>query len=116
MELKLKRILQRDLRIKEKALKKAVIQYHDNKLEEVNRSIKEMWASLPNSLKSRDKEVINTVQIVHDADLEEYEGTGTNFNYRVEALYNNAYTVNMRTCSSTGEKQIASLVIRMALA
>lgn len=60
--------------------------------------------------------MIKTVQVVHDADLEEYEGTGTNFNYRVEALYSDGYSVNMRTCSSTGEKQIASLVIRMALA
>jgi DNA repair protein RAD50 len=88
------------------ALDKAIMQYHSLKMEEVNRIAGELWQS---TYQGTD---IDTILIRSDAET----ATGKrNYNYRVCMVKQEA-EMDMRGRCSAGQKVLASIIIRLALA
>ncbi|KAF3002546.1 DNA repair protein rad50 [Curvularia kusanoi] len=87
------------------ALDKAIIQYHSIKMEEINRIIGELWH---NAYQGTD---VDTIRIVGD---NETKGN-RNYNYRVVMVKQDT-EMDMRGRCSAGQKVLASIVIRLALA
>lgn len=87
------------------ALDKAIIQYHSIKMEEINRIIAELWR---NAYQGTD---VDTIRIVGD-----HEAKGNRiYNYRVVMLKQDT-EMDMRGRCSAGQKVLACIVIRLALA
>lgn len=87
------------------ALDKAVMQYHTLKMEEINRIIAELWR---NAYQGTD---VDSIRIASD-----HEGKGNRtYNYRV-VLSKEGTEMDMRGRCSAGQKVLACLVIRLALA
>jgi DNA repair protein RAD50 len=88
------------------ALDKAIMQYHSLKMEEVNRIAGELWQS---TYQGTD---IDTILIRSDAET----ATGKrNYNYRV-CMVKQDTEMDMRGRCSAGQKVLASIIIRLALA
>lgn len=88
------------------ALDKAVMQYHSLKMEEINRIAGELWQS---TYQGTD---IDTILIRSDAET----STGKrNYNYRLCMVKQDA-EMDMRGRCSAGQKVLASIIIRLALA
>lgn len=93
-----------------KALDKAVSTYHVRKMQEVNKLIDHFWKQ---TYQSAD---ISTIKIVCDAEQERSASDKKrSFNYRVVMVRDNV-EMDMRGRCSAGQKVLASLVIRIALA
>jgi len=88
------------------ALDKAVMQYHGLKMEEVNRIAGELWQS---TYQGTD---IDTILIRSDA---ETASGKRNYNYRLCMVKQDA-EMDMRGRCSAGQKVLASIIIRLALA
>lgn len=93
-----------------KALDRAIMRYHGLKMAEINKIIKEYWI---NTYKGND---IDTIEIRSD----EEEGSGATktrrtYNYRVVMIKGDT-ALDMRGRCSAGQKVLASLIIRLALA
>nr|QIC49984.1 DNA repair protein RAD50 [Actinia equina] len=93
-----------------KALDRAIMKYHSLKMAEINKIIKEYWI---NTYKGGD---IDTIEIRSD----EEEGSGASkarrtYNYRV-VMIKRDIVLDMRGRCSAGQKVLASLIIRLALA
>lgn len=87
------------------ALDKAIMQYHTLKMEEINRIIAELWR---NAYQGTD---VDSIRIASDSD-----GKGNRtYNYRV-VLSKQGTEMDMRGRCSAGQKVLACLVIRLALA
>ncbi|CAK8686844.1 unnamed protein product [Clavelina lepadiformis] len=90
-----------------KALDRAVMRFHQIKMDEINKIIKNLWQE---TYRGKD---IEYIQICSDED------TGASnrrtFNYRV-VMYFGGVGMDMRGRCSAGQKVLASLVIRLALA
>jgi DNA repair protein RAD50 len=87
------------------ALDKAIMAYHTLKMEEINRIIAELWR---NAYQGTD---VDTIRIASDSD-----GKGNRtYNYRV-VLSKQDTEMDMRGRCSAGQKVLACLVIRLALA
>jgi DNA repair protein RAD50 len=87
------------------ALDKAIMQYHTLKMEEINRIIAELWT---NAYQGTD---VDTIRIASDSD-----GKGNRtYNYRV-VMSKQDTEMDMRGRCSAGQKVLACLVIRLALA
>ncbi|CAO2657870.1 Nn.00g071300.m01.CDS01 [Neocucurbitaria sp. VM-36] len=87
------------------ALDKAIMKYHTLKMEEINRIIAELWR---NAYQGTD---VDTIRIASDSD-----GKGNRtYNYRV-VLSKQDTEMDMRGRCSAGQKVLASIVIRLALA
>jgi DNA repair protein RAD50 len=87
------------------ALDKAIMQYHTLKMEEINRIIAELWR---NAYQGTD---VDTIRIASDSD-----GKGNRtYNYRVVMVKQDT-EMDMRGRCSAGQKVLASIVIRLALA
>jgi DNA repair protein RAD50 len=88
------------------ALDKAIMKYHGLKMEEINRIIADLWRR---TYKGSD---VDTIMI-----RSEHENTKGNksYNYRVVMVKQNA-EMDMRGRCSAGQKVLASLIIRLALA
>lgn len=88
------------------ALDKAIMKYHSLKMEEINRIIEELWRS---TYQGTD---VDTIMI-----RSESEGGKTNksYNYRVVMVKQDA-EMDMRGRCSAGQKVLASIIIRLALA
>jgi DNA repair protein RAD50 len=87
------------------ALDKAIIQYHSIKMEEINRIIAELWR---NAYQGTD---VDTIRIVGD-----HEAKGNrSYNYRVVMVKQDT-EMDMRGRCSAGQKVLACIVIRLALA
>ncbi|PJF17348.1 Rad50 meiotic double strand DNA break [Paramicrosporidium saccamoebae] len=94
-----------DLEKYSKALDQAIMQFHAHKMGEVNRIIREIWTS---TYQGAD---IDTIEIRADQ-----EGVGgRSYNYRVVMLKGDT-ELDMRGRSSAGQRVLASLIIRLALA
>ncbi|KAI9236706.1 MAG: AAA domain-containing protein [Podila humilis] len=95
-----------DLEKYSKALQSAIVDYHTMKMEEVNMSIKELWT---NTYQGTD---IDTIEIRSDQ-----EGMRANqtYNYRV-VMVQRGRALDMRGRCSAGQKVLASIIIRLALA
>ena len=88
------------------ALDKAIMQYHSLKMEEINRIAGELWQS---TYQGTD---IDTILIRSDAET----STGKrNYNYRLCMVKQDA-EMDMRGRCSAGQKVLASIIIRLALA
>ncbi|KAF9901959.1 DNA repair protein rad50 [Linnemannia zychae] len=95
-----------DLEKYTKALQSAIVEYHTMKMEEINKSIKELWT---NTYRGTD---IDTIEIRSDQ-----EGLRANqaYNYRV-VMMQRGRALDMRNRCSAGQKVLASIIIRLALA
>merc|ERR1712150_335380 len=110
IEVKTTELANQDLDKYYKALDRAIMRYHGLKLEEINKIIKEYWVK---TYKGND---IDTIEV--QAEEEEESGASKsrrNFNYRV-AMVKGSVTLDMRGRCSAGQKVLASLIIRLALA
>ena len=87
------------------ALDKAIIQYHALKMEEINRIIAELWR---NAYQGTD---VDTIRISGESDTK----GNRSYNYRVVMVKQDT-EMDMRGRCSAGQKVLASIVIRLALA
>lgn len=90
------------------ALNKALMKYHQVKMEEINKILRELWQ---HTYKGQD---IDTIEIRADVDPTK-EGGKSSYNYRVIMVKGDT-ELDMRGRCSAGQKVLASLVIRLALA
>ncbi|KAI1167129.1 AAA domain-containing protein [Nemania serpens] len=88
------------------ALNNAIMQYHGMKMEEVNRIAGELWQS---TYQGTD---IDTILIRSDS---EATGGRSSYNYRV-CMVKRDTEMDMRGRCSAGQKVLASIIIRLALA
>eukprot|EP00697_Spironema_sp_BW2_P001969 gnl/Spiro4/1263_TR677_c0_g1_i1.p1 gnl/Spiro4/1263_TR677_c0_g1~~gnl/Spiro4/1263_TR677_c0_g1_i1.p1 ORF type:complete len:1308 (-),score=450.09 gnl/Spiro4/1263_TR677_c0_g1_i1:309-4232(-) len=88
------------------ALDKAMMKYHTMKMEEINKIVRELWAA---TYRGQD---IDTIEIRSDC---ETQTTTRSYNYRV-VMRRGDTVLDMRGRCSAGQKVLASLVIRLALA
>eukprot|EP00941_MAST-03F_sp_MAST-3F-sp1_P000454 g454.t1 len=89
-----------------RALDKALMTYHTMKIKKINSNIREIWAM---TYKGQD---IDSIEIRSDV---ESKKVGRSFNYRIVMLKGET-ELHMRGRCSAGQKVLASLVIRLALA
>ncbi len=95
------------------ALDHAIMQYHSLKMEEINRTIGELWQS---TYQGTD---IDTIQIRSDMESSAATTAATTgkrtYNYRVSMVKGDT-EMDMRGRCSAGQKVLASIIIRLALA
>ncbi|KAK4658448.1 DNA repair protein rad50 [Podospora pseudocomata] len=93
------------------ALDHAIMQFHSLKMEEINRIIGELWRE---TYQGTD---IDTIQIRSDVESGAGSGGGgkRNYNYRVSMVKGDT-EMDMRGRCSAGQKVLASIIIRLALA
>lgn len=89
------------------ALDKALMAFHASKMAEINKVIRELWQ------KTYRNPDIDHIAIVSDA--ESATSTGRSYNYRV-VMRNREEELDMRGRCSAGQKVLACLIIRLALA
>ena len=87
------------------ALDKALMAFHASKMAEINKVIRELWQ------KTYRNPDIDHIAIVSDAE----STTGRSYNYRV-VMKNRDEELDMRGRCSAGQKVLACLIIRLALA
>ncbi|CEI85653.1 hypothetical protein RMCBS344292_00110 [Rhizopus microsporus] len=106
LDVKTKELAVSDLDKYSKVLQAAIMKYHSLKMEDLNTTIKGLWMS---TYKGGD---IDYIEIRADN-----EGSAANrtFNYRV-VMFQNGSELNMRGRCSAGQKVLASIIIRLALA
>lgn len=94
------------------ALEKSLLQFHQDKMDQINHLLRELWNSI---YRGND---IDYIMIKTDAD-QEMKAVASDkkrsYNYRVVQSKNGA-EVDMRGRCSAGQKVLASLIIRIALA
>ncbi|CAL1284740.1 unnamed protein product [Larinioides sclopetarius] len=92
------------------ALNKAIMNYHQLKMKEINKIIKDLW------IKTYAGNDIDYIEIQSDEDGDRgIEKTRRTFNYRV-VMFKGDTPTDMRGRCSAGQKVLASLIIRLALA
>ncbi|XP_028394772.1 DNA repair protein RAD50-like [Dendronephthya gigantea] len=93
-----------------KALDRAIMKFHSIKMAEINKIVKEYWI---NTYKGND---IDTIEIRSDEDPETSSiAARRSYNYKVVML-KDGVALDMRGRCSAGQKVLASLIIRLALA
>lgn len=95
-------------------LEKAVIKFHQDKMNQINQSIREYWNSIYRG---------NDIDYIMIKTSEDDDGKTINkeekkrsYSYRVVQAKNGGAEIDMRGRCSAGQKVLASLIIRMALA
>ncbi|NXS27247.1 RAD50 protein, partial [Pomatostomus ruficeps] len=103
-------LVNKDLDLYYKALDKAIMTFHSMKMEEINKIIRDLWRTI---YRGQD---IEYIEIRSDAD-ENVSATDKrrNYNYRVVMVKGDT-ALDMRGRCSAGQKVLASLIIRLALA
>ena len=91
------------------AVDNAVMQFHSIKMEEVNRIAGELWQS---TYQGTD---VDTIIIRSEKENENSTTTARNYNYRV-VMVKQDVEMDMRGRCSAGQKVLASIIIRLALA
>ncbi|KAK1591171.1 hypothetical protein Q3G72_003298 [Acer saccharum] len=105
IQLKTTEMANKDLDRYYNALDKALMRFHSMKMEEINKIIRELWQQ---TYRGQD---IDYISIHSDS-----EGSGTrSYSYKVVMLTGDA-ELEMRGRCSAGQKVLASLIIRLALA
>lgn len=94
-----------DLGMYGKALDSAVMKYHSIKMEDINKTIEHLWT---NTYRGTD---IDTILIRSEGET----GRGRSYNYRVCMVKQDA-EMDMRGRCSAGQKVLACIIIRLALA
>mmetsp|Transcript_23377 Transcript_23377/g.29474 ORF Transcript_23377/g.29474 Transcript_23377/m.29474 type:complete len:209 (+) Transcript_23377:2-628(+) len=96
-----------DLDLYYSALDKALLRYHGIKIQEINKIIKELW-----TLTYRGEDIAN---IRLTSDQESNSRSTRSYNYRV-VMTKGTTELDMRGRCSAGQRVLASIVIRLALA
>eukprot|EP01102_Stenamoeba_stenopodia_P001782 TRINITY_DN11621_c0_g1_i1.p1 TRINITY_DN11621_c0_g1~~TRINITY_DN11621_c0_g1_i1.p1 ORF type:complete len:1339 (+),score=313.83 TRINITY_DN11621_c0_g1_i1:75-4019(+) len=109
VEAKTTEIAANDLEKYYKALDKALMEFHSLKMDEINKIIKELWQA---TYKSND---IDTIEIRSEAEPSTSATKARSYNYRVVMVKGDT-ELDMRGRCSAGQKVLASLIIRLALA
>lgn len=100
----------KDLDIYYKALDQAIMKFHSMKMEEINKIVRDLWRS---TYRGQD---IEYIEIRSDMDENATAGTKRRvYNYRVVMVKGDT-ALDMRGRCSAGQKVLASLIIRLALA
>uniref|UniRef100_A0A671KYP3 DNA repair protein RAD50-like n=1 Tax=Sinocyclocheilus anshuiensis TaxID=1608454 RepID=A0A671KYP3_9TELE len=100
----------KDLDIYYKALDRTIMKFHSMKMEEINKIIRDLWRSM---YRGQD---IEYVEIRSDVDENTSAGLKRRtYNYRVVMVKGDT-ALDMRGRCSAGQKVLASLIIRLALA
>ncbi|XP_069574315.1 DNA repair protein RAD50 isoform X1 [Brachyistius frenatus] len=100
----------KDLDLYYKALDQTIMKFHSMKMDEINKIIRDLWRS---TYRGQD---IEYVEIRSDVDENSYAGTKRRvYNYRVVMVKGDT-ALDMRGRCSAGQKVLASLIIRLALA
>ncbi|CAL1536604.1 unnamed protein product [Lymnaea stagnalis] len=110
IEIKTTEIVNQDLQKYYSALDKAIMMYHKSKMEEINIIIRELWKT---TYMGND---IETIEI--QSESEEASGAmkaRRSYHYRV-VMIKAGIAIDMRGRCSAGQKVLASLIIRLALA
>ena len=89
------------------ALDNALMRFHEMKMQEINKYIKEYWQT---TYKNDD---IESIEIKADP---ENTGNRRSHNYRLVMRHSTLQELDMRGRCSAGQKVLASLVVRLALA
>lgn len=93
------------------ALEKSLLKFHADKMKEINEMIRDLWNTI---YKGND---IDYIMIKTDEDdAKTTSGKKRSYNYRVVQAKNGGSEIDMRGRCSAGQKVLASLIIRMALA
>jgi DNA repair protein RAD50 len=98
-----------DLGKYQSALDNAIMQFHSLKMEEINRIAGELWQ---NTYQGTD---VDTIMIRSEKEGESSTLTTRNYNYRV-VMVKQDVEMDMRGRCSAGQKVLASIIIRLALA
>lgn len=93
-----------------KALERALTEFHTQKMAEINRTIKELWQ---NVYRNQD---IDKLEIRSDVDEGARGAASRSHNYRVVMTSASGAEMDMRGRCSAGQRVLASLIIRLALA
>ena len=100
-------LMSSDIQNYSKALDSAIMKYHSMKMDDINRILEELWRL---TYKGTD---IDTISIKSDENL---QAKGNRmYNYRV-VMYKQDSELDMRGRCSAGQKVLASILIRLALA
>ncbi|XP_029643007.1 DNA repair protein RAD50 isoform X1 [Octopus sinensis] len=91
------------------ALDVAIMKYHNLKMKEINKIIRDLWR---NTYRGND---IETIEIRSSEDESGIMKSRRNYNYHVVMIKGDA-VIDMRGRCSAGQKVLASIVIRLALA
>ncbi|NWX08712.1 RAD50 protein, partial [Caloenas nicobarica] len=103
-------LVNKDLDLYYKALDKAIMTFHSMKMEEINKIIRDLWRS---TYRGQD---IEYIEIRSDADENvSASDRRRSYNYRVVMIKGDT-ALDMRGRCSAGQKVLASLIIRLALA
>ncbi|XP_010185564.1 PREDICTED: DNA repair protein RAD50, partial [Mesitornis unicolor] len=103
-------LVNKDLDLYYKALDKAIMTFHSMKMEEINKIIRDLWRS---TYRGQD---IEYIEIRSDADENvSASDKRRSYNYRVVMVKGDT-ALDMRGRCSAGQKVLASLIIRLALA
>lgn len=108
-EMHVKEFISKDLDMYYRAVNYAVLKYHEQKMKDINRVIKELWQD------TYCGEDIDYIQIRTDTDEKGLESSRRAYNYRV-VMVKGKVEQDMRGRCSAGQKVLASLIIRLALA
>ncbi|KAH6932219.1 hypothetical protein HPB50_003727 [Hyalomma asiaticum] len=108
-EMHVKDFISKDLDMYYRAVNYAVLKYHEQKMKDINRVIKELWQD------TYCGDDIDYIQIRTDTDDKGLESTRRTYNYRV-VMVKGKVEQDMRGRCSAGQKVLASLIIRLALA
>lgn len=100
-------LISNDIQTYSKALDNAIMKYHTMKMEDINRTLKEMWSQ---TYKGTD---IDTIAIKSDVNVQ-VKGNRS-YNYRV-VMFKASAELDMRGRCSAGQKVLSSILIRLALA
>lgn len=103
-----------DLKVYRTVLEKAIIKFHQDKMDQINQSIREYWNSIYRG-NDIDYIMIKTSEEDDDKTINKDEKKRS-YNYRVVQAKNGGVEIDMRGRCSAGQKVLASLIIRMALA
>uniref|UniRef100_A0A7S1TEJ3 DNA repair protein RAD50 n=2 Tax=Compsopogon caeruleus TaxID=31354 RepID=A0A7S1TEJ3_9RHOD len=93
----------------QRALDQALMAYHAIKMHDINKILRELWAT---TYRGND---IDTIEIVSDVETAESSNVRRSYNYRV-VMHRGDAILDMRGRCSAGQKVLACLVIRLALA
>lgn len=102
-------IASQDLERFYKVLDQTMMTYHTQKMNQLNKIIRDLWRT---TYRGSD---IDAIEIRSDADEENASKTRRTYNYRVVMLKSGS-VMDMRNRCSAGQKVLASLIIRLALA
>jgi DNA repair protein RAD50 len=91
------------------ALDQAIMKYHSLNMEEINRIVDELWR---NTYRGTD---IDSIIIRSDPDTADSSSSKRNYNYRV-CMVKEQTEMDMRGRCSAGQKVLACIIIRLALA